>query len=190
MVKKTQKSISLKQACEGMLLHKTAEGKSENTIRDYSNSLKKLEAFFPTNTPIASINKSDLVRFFSFLQEDYTCDPDGVARRGTQKLSQKSILNIHTALSAMWHWALDEKLVGANVVREIKITKPSPPVIKPYTADEWQKMLASLDYGRTWKTRVSTKSRRSTVLKAKKFQINPACKILNLFFLQKSKRFS
>ena len=78
-----------------------------------------------------TITKSDLVMFFGSLQEDYKSEPDGVAPRGKYKLSQKSVLNIHINLSSLWCWAVNEKLVKSNIVREIKITKPPSRVIIP-----------------------------------------------------------
>ena len=44
MVKK-KSSITLSQACEGMLLNKQAEGRSVHTINDYRNTFHKLPCF-------------------------------------------------------------------------------------------------------------------------------------------------
>jgi hypothetical protein len=104
-------SITLSQACEGMLLNKQAEGRSVHTINDYRNSFQKLALFFSSDPPIDTVTRSDLVKFFAWLQQDYESEPDGVAPRGKFKLSQKPILNIHINLSSLWYWALDEKLV-------------------------------------------------------------------------------
>ena len=123
MVQK-KSSITLSQAFEGMILSKQAEGKSVNTINDYRNSFQKLALFFSSDPAIDTISKSDLVKFFAWLQQDYESEPDGVAPRGKFKLSQKSILNIHINLSSLWHWAAEEKLVKTNLLREIKVTKP------------------------------------------------------------------
>ena len=37
----SKKSITLSQACEGMICYKQATGKSENTISDYHVTFKK-----------------------------------------------------------------------------------------------------------------------------------------------------
>ena len=87
-------SITLSQACVGMLLNKQAEGRSVHTINDYRNSFQKLVLFFSSDPPIDTITRSDLVKFFAWLQQDYESEPDGVAPRGKFKLSQKSIFNI------------------------------------------------------------------------------------------------
>jgi len=161
MVKK-KSSITLSQACEGMILYRQAEGKSENTIIDYRNSFRKLALFFDSDPLIDTIAKSDLVKFFAWLQQEYKSEPDGVAPRGKFKLSQKSIFNIHINLSSLWRWAVEEKLVKSNIIREIKMTRPSAPVINPIAKDEWVKLLKACESSRSWKTRAETNTLRVT----------------------------
>ena len=161
MVKK-KSSITLSQACEAMILYRQAEGKSPHTITDYQNTFKKLTLFFESNPPIDTITKSDLVKFFGWLQQDYESEPDGVAPRGKFKLSQKSVLNIHINLSSLWRWAVNEKLARSNIVREIKITKPPLPVIIPINREDWGKLLKACEASRSWKTRGETKTNRVT----------------------------
>lgn len=64
MVQK-KSSITLSQACEGMLLNKQAEGRSVHTINDYRNSFQKLALFFSSDPAIDTITRSDLVKFFA-----------------------------------------------------------------------------------------------------------------------------
>jgi site-specific recombinase XerD len=161
MVQK-KNSISLSQAFEGMILSKQAEGKSINTIDYYRNSFQKLGLFFDSDPVIDAISKQDLVTFFAWLQQDYESEPDGVAPGGKFKLSQKSILNIHINLSSLWDWAAEEKLVKTNILREIKVTKPSVPVIDPIGHEQWAKLLGACETSRNGKTRVETKTIRST----------------------------
>jgi site-specific recombinase XerD len=161
MVQK-KSSITLSQAFEWMILSRQAEGKSVNTINDYRNSFQKLTLFFSSDPTIDSISKSDLVRFFAWLQQDYESEPDGVAPRGKFKLSQKSILNSHINLPSLWTWTVGEKLVKSNILREIKVTKPSAPVIDPISHEQWAKLLGACETSRNWKTRAETKTHRST----------------------------
>jgi len=60
----------------------------------------------------------------------------GVAARGSRRLSPKTILNIHTNLSALWAWAVQEGYADANFVRRLKAPPTSPPSIEPLTKDE------------------------------------------------------
>jgi site-specific recombinase XerD len=128
-----------------MLLNRQAEGRSVHTIDGYRHSFQKLALFFSSDPPIDTITRSDLVKFFAWLQQDYESEPDGVAPRGKFKLSQKSIFNIHIGLSSLWQWALVEKLVKTNVLRGINVTRPSAPVINPISHEEWAKLVRACE---------------------------------------------
>ena len=65
-----------------------------------------------SDSPFSEITKSEMVEFFAWLQEDYTTEPDVVAPRGKFKLSAKTVLNIHTNLSALWRWAAEKDFPG------------------------------------------------------------------------------
>ena len=97
-------NLTLKQACEGMIHYKTAAGRSPHTILDYRNTFKKLLLYFPKNPPLVAVTRADLIAFFAWLHDGFETEPDGVAPRGKFKLSAKSILNMHTNLSALWTW--------------------------------------------------------------------------------------
>ena len=77
-----------------------------------------------------------MVDFFAWLQEDYISNPDGVAPRREKSIAPKTIRNIHTNLSALWTWAVEEDFVQRNVVREIDKPPASAPVIEPYTKED------------------------------------------------------
>ena len=100
--------LKLSQALIGFINHQTAAGLSDHTISEYRYNFQKLQRFFPKNPCIGSITRSDLVTFFAWLRNDYVSVPDGVAPRGEIKLSAKTLLNIHTNLSALWRWAVKE----------------------------------------------------------------------------------
>lgn len=158
----SKKTLLLSQACEGMVHYKQAAGKSENTISDYRVTFKKLKLFFKSDPPISSITHHELIDFFAWLQEEYISEPDGVAPRGKFKLSAKTILNIHTNLSSLWHWATDEGFTKTNIVRSIEAPPASEPVIEVLTREDIEKILQACDRGKTWKTRASTTTERAT----------------------------
>jgi integrase/recombinase XerD len=151
--------LKLSQAVEGLLFYKTATGKSPCTIADYRTGFQKLLLYFDTDPLIASITHDQLVAFFAWLQDDYISEPDGVAPRGQIHLSPKSIKNIHTALSALWTWAVNEGYVEKNIVHTIAPPRVVAPVIETFTQDEIKALLKACDKGRTWKTRDTTSER-------------------------------
>jgi integrase/recombinase XerD len=156
--------LTLSQACEAMIRYKIAAGKSTHTISDYRNSFKKLMLFLPGSTQFTSITRSQLIDFFAWLQEDYESEPDGVAPRGKVKLAPKSILNIHTNLSALWTWAVTEELFEKNIVRTIDPPPTSAPVVETFSKDDIALLLKACDNSRTWKTRTDKTSLRLTAL--------------------------
>jgi integrase/recombinase XerD len=121
--------------------------------------------YFESDRQITAITRGEMIEFFAWLQEDYLTEPDGVAPRGKFRLSAKTVLNIHTNLSALWHWAVDEGFVKTNIVRSIQAPTISDAVIEPFTREEIEKLLRACDHGRTWKTRPETVSERSTAVR-------------------------
>ncbi len=178
-------AITLSQACDGLVRYKSATGMSSNTIRNYRTTFAKLQAFFESHPeqsrilsggpqaavegaaeskdpPFASITRGQLIEFFAWLRNEYLSEPDGAAPRGQIKLSPKSILNIHTDLSGLWSWGVEEGFVPANIVRTIDPPDPKAPVVETLTKEEVDGLLAACERGNTWKTRQLTASERPT----------------------------
>ena len=88
--------------------------------------------------------------------------PLGAAPRGQIKLSPKTILNVHTDLSGLWTWGVEEGFVSANIVRTIAPPDPKAPVVETLTKEEIDALLGACDRGKTWKTRQLTASDRPT----------------------------
>ena len=154
--------LTLSQACEGMIQYKVATGKSKYTIADYRSSFKKLFLFFPEDMSFGDISRKKLIAFFSWLQDGYKTEPDGVAPRGQFKLSPKSILNIHINISSLWTWAVDEGFVDENIVRKISPPPVEAPVIETFTKDDIALLLKSCERSRTWKNKSSISNSRPT----------------------------
>jgi integrase/recombinase XerD len=148
--------LKLSQAQIGFINHQTAAGLSDSTIRDYRYTLKKLDLFFIQNPSIGATTRSDLVGFFAWLRNDYVSIPDGVAPRGRIKLAAKSLLNIHTNLSALWRWAVNEGYAKENIVRSIERPRVSNPVIVPFSREDIEKLLNAVRVSASWKTREQT----------------------------------
>ncbi len=180
-----KKNITLSQACDGVVRYKSATGLSPNTIRNYRTTFAKLQAYFAghpersctlkggsqaaveeaaesQDPAFASITRDQLIDFFAWLRDEYLSEPDGAAPRGQIKLAPKTILNIHTDLSALWSWGVEEGFVPANIVRTIAPPDPKAPVVEPLAKEEIDALLASCDRGKTWKTRQLIASERPT----------------------------
>jgi integrase/recombinase XerD len=180
-----KKSITLSQACDGLVRYKSATGMSPNTIRNYRTTFAKLQAYFaghPERSCILSggpqdtvkgaaqskdpdfdaITRDQLIDFFAWLHDEYLSEPDGAAPRGQIKLSPKTILNVHTDLSGLWTWSVEEGFVPANIVRTIDPPDPKAPVVETLTKEEIDVLLAACDRSKTWKNRQLSANERPT----------------------------
>ena len=66
-----KKSITLSQACDGVIRYKSAVGMSPHTIRNYRNSFTKLQAYFPDDPQFQAITRDQLVGFLAWLRDEY-----------------------------------------------------------------------------------------------------------------------
>ena len=107
-----QLTLSQATACpavsgiEGFLLEKQAQHLSPHTVADYTNAFRKLQAYLVTDVPLAGITTDQVKGFLGDLSTPRP--PAGAAKRPAKGLSNKTILNIHTALSALWTWAVTD----------------------------------------------------------------------------------
>jgi integrase/recombinase XerD len=154
--------LKLSQCIDGLLFYKRAEGKSQNTLNDYRNGLSKLSEYLKDDPPLADVTRAQLVGFFAWLRDDYIRQPNGCIPRGPIKLAPKTILNIHTALSAMWHWAVDEGILDHNIVRAIKLPDAQSPVVQTFTKDEIEAMLKACRRTAAYSNNIAASNERPT----------------------------
>ena len=134
------KQLTLSQAIEGFLLEKQAQHLSPHTVADYTNAFRKLQAYLVTDVPFAGITADQVKGFLGDLSTPRA--PNGVAKRPEKGLSNKTILNIHTALSALWTWAVAEGIVTQHLLRKIPRPKPEKRVITPFSEEDIKTLLA------------------------------------------------
>lgn len=126
--------ITLGRAIDGYLLALNGRHRSDHTISDYKNTLRKFSAFIGMDTIFSEISTSDVQAFLASHSD----------------LSNKTILNYYTGLSSMWSWAVDESLVSENIIRKVKPPRPEQREIVPFTQDEIRAMLGCLERSRPY----------------------------------------
>ena len=126
--------ITLSQAIEGRILAANAKGLSINTIKEYSLYYRKLMTFMPDDPDFTSITVERLREFMA----------------AQTHLSKKTRSNIRVSLSSMWSWAVDYKIITANVAADLDIIKPESRAIHPYTKEDVQAMLANVDKSKAY----------------------------------------
>lgn len=155
------REVTLSRAIEGFLLHKSAEGRSRHTLADYRNCLGKLLSFLG-DLPVRQVGITRMREFFAYLNTDYRTTPDGCAPRPSQRLSQKSIRNIHAACSSFFTWAVAEDLASRNPMDRIQRPKNQPPPIEPFTEQDIKALLTVCDQTRAWRGKPEVSSGRYT----------------------------
>lgn len=153
MVQKVE--LSLSKAIEGFMLQKRAQQLSDHTLTDYQNAFAKFIRFLG-NPQFHTITGEDIQRFLTHLST--APQPSaGIIKHKAKPLSKKSILNVHTALSSLWTWAVDEGVADTHIIRTIKRPKPEGRAINPLTRDDVAALLESCEHQRSY-------TRRATVV--------------------------
>jgi integrase len=140
--------LTLSQAIEGYLLEKQAQHLSPHTVADYTNAFRKLQAYLGTDVSFAGITAAQIKGFLGDLSTPRA--PNGVAKRPAKGLSNKTILNIHTALSALWTWAVAEGIVTQHLLRQIPRPRPEKRAITPFSEEDIKTLLANGERSRTY----------------------------------------
>jgi site-specific recombinase XerD len=135
--------ITLSQAIEGFFLEKRAAQLSTHTLSDYSNAFRKLQAYLG-DPPLDQITAGQIRDFLTDLSQRAVV-PAGIAPRPAKPLSKKSILNIHTALSSLWTWAVREGFADEHIMRSVPHPRPEQRAIVPLTKDDVEGMLAACE---------------------------------------------
>ena len=91
----------------------------------------------------------------AWLQHDFVSACEGVARREPRTLSHKSLLNIHTDLSALYTWAVSPgvELVPTHIFHTIERPEADSPVIETFTREQVRDMLKACKGTHVWRDR-------------------------------------
>lgn len=116
--------IRFSQALDGYELAATARHLSKNTLIDYHNTYRKLQTFLADDPYLDEIDRTTLQRFFA-----------------AQTVSNKTLLNYHIGLSALWTWAVGEQILPVNILHAMERPKPAKRDIIPFTEQEVRAIL-------------------------------------------------
>jgi len=120
--------ITFSQAIEGYALYFHARHLSQNTFNDYFNTFNKFQDFLGDDPPIDRITSKDIEAFLA--AQDH--------------LANKTLLNYHTGLSALWTWCVKEEMVGDHIVQKVDRPKPEQPEVQPYSEQDVRTLLKAL----------------------------------------------
>jgi integrase/recombinase XerD len=134
---KTNKLIPLKysQALQGFFLTQQSRRLSPHPIADYTVTLNRFKIFLERDYQFQEITARHIENFLA--QQTH--------------LSKKTLLNYYTGLSALWTWAVKERIAESHIVRELEPPKPEIRQIMPYSETEVRSMLTSLERSKRYK---------------------------------------
>ena len=98
---------------------------SQNTIIDYQRTIRRFLAHVG-DSPIHDITSAQISAFLA-----------------AQPWSEKTVLNYHIGLAALWTWAIREGYADKHIVRMTPRPRPRKLVIEPFTEQEIRALLAS-----------------------------------------------
>jgi site-specific recombinase XerD len=127
-------NLTLSQALEGYRLHAQARQLSEHTLADYFTTFTRFQLFLGEDLPLAEITDEDIEEFMASLKG----------------ISEKTALNYHTGLSALWTWAVEKGFVETHIVREVEPPDPATKDIIPFTEQEVKLMLVACHRSRMY----------------------------------------
>jgi integrase/recombinase XerD len=129
-------ATTLSVAVEQFIEAKTAQRLSNNTLIEYKRTLRYFREFFENDDPIFSdITPHQIRKFLNSLD----------------RLSKKTLLNVHIGLSSLWHWATDEGLCTENTMYKVARPRPEIRAIQPFTHEEVDRLFNSIRYSMVYK---------------------------------------
>ena len=114
------KKLTLSQAIAGYLINLSARHLSQNTVNDYTNTLKKFSATLGSDTAISSIATTHINDFLA----------------NQSNLSNKTLSNYHSTLNTFFEWLITSELITKNPVKFVQRAKPERRVIDPLPEEE------------------------------------------------------
>jgi integrase/recombinase XerD len=158
------KNLTLSQVVAGFSLEMDARRLSVHTVEDYGRTLRRLQTFLG-DPPFADIGPDDIRRFMASFNEPQ--EQHGIAAMAPIILSNKSLLNIHTGLGALWTWAIHEGVTDRHVVHEVQRPRAEDPAIIPFTEDDLKRLMAGCERtaGYTRPGKRLTDNKRRTALR-------------------------
>ncbi len=118
-------SLSLKKVSQGFILSAQSRHLSMHTIRDYENTLRKFIDYIGEDHAFETITHRHIEAFLASVTH----------------VTNKTLLNYHIGLSAMWTWAVREHLAETHVVHNVTPPKAEKREIMPFSEEEIKLLL-------------------------------------------------
>jgi site-specific recombinase XerD len=126
--------LTLSQAIDGYNLYAQARGLSPHTIADYNNTYRKFRYFLQGDPPLSEITPQHIQRFLI----------------SHAHLTQKTRLNYHTGLAALWTWAVKYGYADSHPLHQVERPRKEKRAIIPYSESDLRLMIGALGKSKTY----------------------------------------
>lgn len=141
---------SLRSLVNGFVLTKQTEGKSPRTVEFYAENLKRFLWYSQRKgwtDDIRMLTEWDIREFLAYVANE--TNRWGLEGNGSEpaqrKVSHTTVHHYFVVLGNFFGWVVREGFLKESPTIKIKIAKPKPKVIKPYSHEEISRMLAVCD---------------------------------------------
>lgn len=142
---------SIKSLVKGFILTKQTEDKSPRTVEYYQENLNRFLWYAERENwsdDARFLNEWHIREFLSYVATE--THRWGLKGNGSEtsrhKASHSTVHHYFVVLSCFFSWAVCEGFLHESPMVKIKVSKPKPKVVTPYTTEEIKKMLAVCNY--------------------------------------------
>lgn len=142
---------SLKSLVKGFVLTKQTEGKSPRTVEFYRENLKRFLWYAERQSwpdDVRQLTEWHIREFLGYVANETS--RWGLRGNGSEssrgKVSHTTMRHYFVVISCLFRWIVAEDFIKDNPTERIRVAKPKEKVIKPYSSDEINRMLAICDH--------------------------------------------
>ena len=163
-IPKAKSSVPFSIAVEEFFQDMRAARRSHHTISDYGVTFRYFLDWLGEDLLMSAITKQHIAQFMQTMAERKTA-PNGVAPRPARRRSAKTLRNYHTALSALWTWAVDEGYAPIHIIRLVKAPKVNAKPIEPFSDEEVVDLFNACKLTKSWHNKPLSQGERHTCLR-------------------------
>ncbi|MGB5925229.1 MAG: tyrosine-type recombinase/integrase [Dehalococcoidia bacterium] len=143
--------LSLRSLVKGFVLTKHTEGKSQRTVEDYDENLRHFLWYADRqgwSDDIRFLTEWQIRQFLGYVgTETNRWGLEGNGSETSQcRASHTTLHHYWVTLSNFFNWVVKEGFAAESPLARIRVAKPKPKVVVPYSSDEIGRMLAVCDY--------------------------------------------
>jgi site-specific recombinase XerD len=165
----TPLGTSLRSLVAGFVLTKQTEGKSPRTIEYYGDNLRRFIWYAGQqgwSDDIRQLTQWHIKEFLGYVGSSKS--RWGLTGNGSETSKHSASLSTtrhyFVILSNFFRWLISEGFISDNPISKIKVSKPKPRVIAPYSPEEIGKMLSVCDMDYTGRAKLLGSRNRALAL--------------------------